>query len=144
MYPSEIRTQNSIECRPQVERRSVDLLSSNLRLWQGWNVPVNLDGQCSDCRLQLAITVRHFGPVEVVEVQRLGQCEDVFGPIVADEGCLDHLDGGMAADVTERGQNFGVAYTGDNRRDDPRAGRPGDIRHHMMQLQISSPSAPSA
>ena len=60
----------------------------------------------------------------------------MFVSVVADEGCLDHLDGGMAADVTECGKHFGVTLTGDDGSDDPHAGGPRDIRHHVMQLQV--------
>jgi hypothetical protein len=56
----------------------------------------------------------------------MGQGEDVFVPIVPDQGRLDHLNGGMAADVTKRGQHFGVAFAGDDGADDPHAGRTGD------------------
>ena len=66
------------------------------------------DSQCGNGGLQLAVTVLDLGLVEVVKIECLCEGEDMFSTVIADEGCLDHLNGGMAADVTEYGQHFGV------------------------------------
>lgn len=92
MNLGEILAQNAIQRRTHIEGRRVDLIAFGPRLGQRRDVTVGPDGQCRNCRLQLAITVLDLGLVEVVEVQRLGQGEDMFVPVIPDQGCLDHLN----------------------------------------------------
>ena len=75
-------------------------IQSLRRLGERRNITIDPDGQCRSGRLQLAITALNLALVEVVEIQRLGQLEDVLVPIIDDKACLDHLNGGMAADIT--------------------------------------------
>jgi hypothetical protein len=59
------------------------------RLGQSGKVTTGLDGH-RHCPFWLAITNLDLGLVEVAEVQRLGQGEDMFVPVIANKGCLDH------------------------------------------------------
>ena len=90
----EVCAKNAVKCRPNIEGRSIDLLTFDPRLGQGSNVSRGLDGQCRDRRLQLAITVLDLDLIEGVEVQRLAQGEDVLVPIIADKGSyVSYLEG---------------------------------------------------
>lgn len=42
----------------------------------------------------------------------------------------------MAANITERRQHLRITLSGDDGTDDPHAGRTGDVRDDMMQLQV--------
>ncbi len=65
--------------------------------------------------LDARVAERHFGLVDVVELQGLGQGKDVLFAIIADERLTDRLCGRMAAWVTVGRQNHRIALTGDNR-----------------------------
>jgi hypothetical protein len=92
MYLGEIRAWNTIEGCTHIERRGTDLLVFGPGPWQGRNVPIGPDGQCCNRHLQLAIIVLDLGLLEVVEVQRVGQGEDVFITVIPDQACLDQLN----------------------------------------------------
>jgi hypothetical protein len=71
------------------------------------------------------VAERHFGLVDVVQFQRLGQGKDVLFAIIADERLTDRLRRRMAAWVAIGRQNRRVALTGHNRTDDGLAGDTG-------------------
>ena len=74
--------------------------------------------------------------VSVVELQRLGEREDVLFPIVAGQRVPDRLDARLAAGVAVLGQLHRVAVARDNRAHDahPRLAR--DVGHDVMKLDV--------
>lgn len=82
----EVCAEDAIEGCPHVERRRIDLLALGSCFGQGRNIPIGPDGQCRNGGLQLTITVLELGLVEVVKIERLGQSEDMFSTVIADEG----------------------------------------------------------
>ena len=87
-------------------------------------------------RLDPRVAVGHLLLVDVVEVQGLRQGEDVLLALVAGQGLPDRLGRGMAAPVAMGGQHGRVALAGHDGADDAQAGRPGDVRDDVVELQV--------
>ena len=56
--------------------------------------------------------------------------------VVADQCGADRLGWRMAPDITKGRQNIRIAFTRDNRPNDLHAGRAGDVRDNVMELQV--------
>jgi len=56
--------------------------------------------------------------------------------IIADQRLTDRLRGSVAAWVAMGGEHRWVALPGHDGADDGHAGRPCDVRHHVMELQV--------
>lgn len=58
-----------------------DLLGLCARTWQLNGIMIGICAQCRKRRLKIVIAFQHIGLIEVIEFERLGQPEDVFGAI---------------------------------------------------------------
>ncbi len=56
----------------------------------------------------------HLSLVDLVQLQRLGQGEDVLFPVVADQRGAQGRERGLAAPVAQGGQAVRIALAGDN------------------------------
>ena len=84
--------------------------------------------------LDLLVAGGHLGLVDVIQLERLGQREDVLLPVVADRGLAHHLSRGVAPHVARGSQDGRVAFAGHDGPDDAHPGRPGDVAHGMVEL----------
>jgi len=87
-------------------------------------------------RLDAHVAERHLGLVDVIQFQCLGQGKDVLLAVIADQRLTDRLRGGVTAWVAMGGEHRWVALPGHDGADDGHAGRPCDVRHHVMELQV--------
>jgi len=87
-------------------------------------------------RLDLPVAGGHLGLVDVIQLEGLGQGEDVLLPVVADQRLAHRLDRGMAPHVAVGGQDGWVALACDDRPDDAHARHARDVGHDVMQLQV--------
>ncbi|WP_417267422.1 hypothetical protein [Celeribacter baekdonensis] len=87
----QINAEDTKQRGPNIKRRRTDLLGICTRAWQWTGIMVGICAQCRKRRLNMAITFQHLGLVEVIEFERLGQREDVFGAIIPIERSFDCL-----------------------------------------------------
>ena len=78
-------------------------------------------------RLDLRVALGDLGLVEIVELQRLAEGEDVFGAVVPRERLADGLLRGGAPDIAKLGECVGCLGPSDDGPDDPHPGDPGDV-----------------
>ena len=78
----------------------------------------------------------HLGLVDLIQLQRLGQGEDVLLPVVADQRRAQGRERGLAAPVAQGGQAVRIALAGDNGPDDAQPRLAGDVSHHVLELQV--------
>jgi hypothetical protein len=71
-----------------------------------------------------------------VQLQGLSQREHVLGSVVSGQGVPNRLDGSFAPHVAMSGERVGIRLAGDDLPQDLHAGDAGDVRDHVVQLQI--------
>src|SRR5258707_969225 len=71
--------------------------------------------------------------MEVVQLQRLPEGEDVFGTVVARESLADGVLGGGAPSITKLGERSGGLHPGHDRADHPHPRRPGDVGDDVVK-----------
>ena len=133
----QVDAEHRVQRRADVEGRGVGLLRWCVRA--GGNLPAGLSPallQPLQNRFDPRIALRHLGLVDVVQLQGLGQGEDVLLAVVADQGLPDRLDRGVAARVAIGGQHVRVALAGHDGADDAHPGRARDVRDDVMELQV--------
>src|SRR5215468_2516336 len=86
--------------------------------------------------LDLLITGLDPRLVAVVELKRLTQSKHMLTAVVTGERCSYRLFRRFAACIAVGGQHSWIMLTGNNRSHDLHPSRPGNVREHVMQLQI--------
>ena len=79
----QVEPKNTKECSADIERRRANLLCLGPGFGQLAGVMLLFGGQNIQHGFKVAITFKHLGLIEVVEVQRLRKGEDMLGPIIA-------------------------------------------------------------
>ena len=104
----EVDAEDRVEGRAGIERRSIGLAGP----FAGPGKQL-IGGRCGallqplqDC-LDLLVAGRHLGLVDVVQLERLGQGEDVLLPVIANQRLAHRLHGRMAPPVTVGSQDLG-------------------------------------
>jgi hypothetical protein len=104
-----------------------------------WQLTDRLGGQRPKAlqdRFNALVTGCNLLLVSIVQLQGLGQSEDMLFPFIADQGLLDGFQRGVTAGITVRRQHRRVPLAGDEGADDGHAGHPGDVRDDMVELKI--------
>jgi hypothetical protein len=132
----DVAAKQSVQGGTNVEGQVICLLLGCAGRWQFADRDRRGLPQPLEDSLDAHVTNRHFGLVDVVQLQRLGQGEDMLFAIIADQRLADRLQRGMAPRVAIGGQHRRVTLPGYDRADDGHAGRTGDVGHHVMKLQV--------
>lgn len=77
--------------------------------------------------------------MEVEQIQRLTQGEDVLGTVGARQRLADGLFRGAAPDIAKLGELLGRMVARDDRPDDAHPDEPRNIRNDMMELYEAFP-----
>ncbi|HYH37991.1 MAG TPA: hypothetical protein VD860_07195, partial [Azospirillum sp.] len=86
--------------------------------------------------LDASITGRDLFLVGIKQFQRLGQGEDMFLPIIADQGSLNGLRRGATAPISVGGQHRRFTLAIDEGADDLHVGDTREISDDMVELQV--------
>jgi hypothetical protein len=132
----EVDAEDRMESRTGIEGRSIGLagpLPGRAKL-SGGRCGALLQ-PLQDC-LDLLVAGQHLRLVDVIQLERLGQGENVLRPIIAGQRLAHHLNGRMAPPITVGSQDGWVALPRHDRADDGQPRHTGNVGQDMMQLQV--------
>ncbi len=86
--------------------------------------------------LDLDVALLDLMLVEVVQLERLLESEDVFGLIVALQRAFEGLGGRLATHVSHSREHLRVTFAGDDGANDLQASHAGHIADYVVQLQV--------
>src|SRR5207248_10963960 len=92
---SQIDAEHDVKGGPNIKGGRVDLFGLDARPGQPSDRFCASIVQSREQDLELAVTVQHLCLVDVVEFQRMGQCEDMCVTVVAHQCLADRPDGSM-------------------------------------------------
>jgi hypothetical protein len=136
VYLGEVDAGELVHDRAHVEAERVGLLGPASRFGQ-WFLRCRLvRSQRVQRTLDLGVEFIDTSLIEVIQRQRLLQCEDVLGLVVANECGSNRPDAGLAVAIPHGRQYARVALSAHDGADDLHAGRSGDVSDDVMQLQV--------
>ena len=132
----EVHAEYSVQRLAHLKRRGVRLAGGvpcgrKLVHWRG-----SAALQPHQDRFNLLVAGGHLGLIDVIQLNCLGQGEDVLLPVIAHQRLADRLDGRMAPHVAVGREGGRIALAGHDGPDDAHTGRSRDVGHDVVELQV--------
>ncbi len=136
MNLGQVAPKQSVQHGSDIEGRSVGLFGLVPRRRQLAHRDRGALMQTLQHSLDACVALRDLGLIEIIQLHSLREGKDVLLPVVADQRLPDRLHRGMAARVAQCRQRCRIPLSSNNRANDGHARHAGDIRDHVMELQV--------
>ena len=135
---SQVDSANAIEFGAGVEAQCVALRFATGAggVGQRFGLGIGSAGEGGELLLDLQIALTDLGLVEAPGFEGLAQGEEMFGPVVADQGFFDGGIGSLDAVVFEFNQLLWATFAGQNRVEHGLTGGSDDVADDVVQLQV--------
>jgi hypothetical protein len=134
----EVDPENPVQLGAEIEARRVALgLAMGRSGWREWvRGRIDLARERGEQALDLPVALGDQLLVVPVRPQGLPQGEEMFGPVVPDQGLGDRVRRSLDPVVAVAREHLRIPFAREDRLEDGEAGPPGDVAQHMVELEV--------